>query len=167
MRHLPAMTAALALLCTPLAHAEEAGLRDVLSCRQITGPEERLACYDAATLRLEEADRAGEVRVITRAEVEKVRRESFGFRIPSLPSFAGNGSAPDEDVERITEPVRSVSVSAGRLQVTLEDGSVWTQIDDKPIRARRPASAEIFQAALGSYKMKLDGGLAFRVRRER
>ncbi|ABI78491.1 conserved hypothetical protein [Hyphomonas neptunium ATCC 15444] len=147
------------------AFAQEASLDAVLACRVIEDPAERVGCYDAAVGRLEQAQAQGDVKVITRAEVEKVQRESFGFRIPSLPSFGG-GKSDDAELERVTEAVKYVSSSGGRLRVTLEGGSVWQQIDDKNIRARNPESAEIYQAALGSYKMKIDGGLAFRVRRE-
>mgnify|MGYP003639262881 CR=1 FL=1 len=62
--------------------------------------------------------------------------------------------------------VRATPDSAGRLRVTLDNGQVWVQIDDKSTRARNQTQAHIYSAALGSYKMKLDGGLAFRVRRE-
>lgn len=145
--------------------AQEASLDAVLACRSIADPAERVVCYDAAVGRLDEAQAQGEVKVITRAEVEKVQRESFGFSIPSLPSFGGGKDAGD-GLERVTEPVKSVSASGGKLRVVLENGSVWQQIDDKSIRARKAGSAEIYKASLGSYKMKLDGGLAFRVRRE-
>lgn len=166
LRILAAMTLIGAFGAAP-ALADEPSLDTVLACRAIEDPMERVACYDVAVGRLGEAQAAGEVTVMTRADVEKVQRDSFGFRIPSLPSFASRDSAGREQkLEEITEPVRSVSGSGGRLRVTLESGAVWVQIDDKKIRPRNPQSAEISQAALGSYKMKLDGGLAFRVRRE-
>jgi hypothetical protein len=164
LRSLAVMTLFAAGLAGP-ALAQEASLDAVLACRAIEDPTERVGCYDAAVGRLEQAQAEGEVKVITRAEVEKVQRESFGFRIPSLPSFGG-GKDSAAELERVTEPVKSVSGAGGKLRVVLENGSVWQQIDDKNIRARDVQSAEIFQAAMGSYKMKLDGGLAFRVRRE-
>ncbi len=149
------------------AAAQEATLENVLACKAIEAPLERVACYDEAVGRLEAAKAAGEVTVVTRADVEKVRRESFGFSIPSLPSFGGlRGPDADEDLSRVTEAVQSVSGSAPNLRVKLATGQVWVQIDDKRVRAKSPKSAEIYEAALGSYKMKLDGGLAFRVRRE-
>lgn len=147
------------------ALAQEASLDAVLACRGIADPTERVACYDVAVGRLEQAQAEGEVKVITRAEIEKVQRDSFGFRIPSLPAFTGDKES-GEGLARVTEPVKSVSTSGGKLRIVLENGSVWQQIDDKSIRPRKAESAEIFRASLGSYKMKLDDGLAFRVRRE-
>lgn len=165
LRRLAVMTLFAAGLGGP-ALAQEASLEAVLACRVIEDPAERVGCYDAAVGRLEAARAEGEVKVITRAEVEKVQRESFGFRIPSLPAFGGGETSGATGLERVTEAVKSVSGAGGKLRVTLENGSVWQQIDDKKVRARDVETAEIFQAAMGSYKMKLDGGLAFRVRRE-
>lgn len=165
LRSLAVMTLFTAGLAGP-ALAQEASLEAVLACRAIEDPTQRVGCYDAAVGRLEQAQAQGEVKVITRAEVEKVQRESFGFRIPSLPSFGGGDKDGSAELKRVTEAVKSVSGTGGKLRITLENGSVWQQIDDKSIRARNVESAEIFQAAMGSYKMKLDGGLAFRVRRE-
>lgn len=147
------------------ALAQEVSLEALLACRAIEDVPARVECYDAATSRLEQAQAQGEVKIITRAEIEKVQRESFGFRIPSLPSFTADKDSGD-GLARVTEPVKSVSASGGKLRIVLENGSVWQQIDDKNIRARKAQSAEIFRASLGSYKMKLDDGLAFRVRRE-
>jgi hypothetical protein len=149
------------------ASAQEATLESVVACKLIEAPMERVACYDLAVGRLQAAEAAGEVTVVTRADVEKVKRESFGFSIPSLPSFSGLGGGSDAgELSRVTEPVQSVSGSASGLRVKLANGQVWIQIDDKNVRAKSVESAEIYQAALGSFKMKLDGGLAFRVRRE-
>ncbi|MFT5775126.1 hypothetical protein [Hyphomonas sp.] len=162
--------AAICLVSMP-ALAEDVSTDDVYACVGISTDAERLACYDAAVGRLKAAEDAGEVTTITRSEVEKVNRDSFGFSIrslPSLPSLAlkKNGGS-DKELDEITTGVTSVRMdSAGRLRVTLDNGQVWVQIDDKSTRASNQTEARIYSAALGSYKMKLDGGLAFRVRRE-
>lgn len=149
------------------AFAQSAVTKDVYACRDISDEKARLACYDTAVGRLRAAEESGDVTTISRADVEQVQRESFGFKIPSLPKFASRkGDAAENEVTSITSAVRSVSAGPGKLRVTLENGQVWTQIDDKTVRAKKPKSAEISQAALGSFKMKLDDGLAFRVRRE-
>jgi len=159
--------AAICLISMP-ALAEDASTEDVYACAGISTDAERLACYDAAVGRLKAAEDAGEVTTITRSEVETVKRDSFGFSIPSLPTLALKKSGgSDEELDEITTGVTSVRMdSAGRLRVTLDNGQVWVQIDDKSTRARNQAEARIYTAALGSYKMKLDGGRAFRVRRE-
>jgi hypothetical protein len=150
------------------ALAEDVSTDDVYACAGITTDVDRLACYDTAVGRLKVAEEAGEVTTITRAEVEKVKRESFGFSIPSLPSLALRKSGDgDKDLDEVTLAVKSVSKDgSGRWRVRLENGQVWVQTDDKGVHAKNVKEARIYSAAFGSYKMKLDGGLAFRVRRE-
>jgi hypothetical protein len=162
-RILTAIGLGAAVIAAP-AVADEPGFGAVLACKAIEAPLERVACYDAAVGRLEAAEAAGEVKVVTRADVDKVKRDSFGFSIPSLPVFGGKAGETDR-LERVTAAVSSVSGSSGSLRIKLENGQIWEQTDDKPAKAKSPKSAEIYQAALGSFKMKLDGGLAFRVRR--
>ena len=166
-----AIAAVFSLAALP-ALAEEVSTSDVYACKAIASDAERLACYDAAVGRLKAAEEAGEVKTFTRKDVEQVKRESFGFSIPSLPKLAfGNkddeGKAKPDDLKEVTEAVKSVGGTRGALRVTLENGQVWVQIDDKSVNPRNQKEARIYQAALGSYKMKLDGGLAFRVRREK
>ncbi|MEQ9437038.1 hypothetical protein [Hyphomonas sp.] len=159
--------AAICLVSMP-ALAEDVSTDDVYACAGISTDAERLACYDAAVGRLKAAEDSGEVTTITRSEVEQVKRDSFGFSIPSLPSLALRKSGGgDEELDEVTAAVSSVSRNgAGRWRVRLENGQVWVQTDDKSVRAKNVKEARIYSASLGSYKMKLDGGLAFRVQRE-
>lgn len=160
--------AAICLVSLP-ALAEDVSTDDVYACAGISTDADRLACYDTAVGRLKAAEDAGEVTTITRSEVEQVKRDSFGFSIPSLPSLAlrKSGSDGDKDLDEVTAAVSSVSRDgAGRWRVRLENGQVWVQTDDKSVRAKNVKEARIYSASLGSYKMKLDGGLAFRVQRE-
>ncbi|MEQ8299426.1 MAG: hypothetical protein RH945_02680 [Hyphomonas sp.] len=159
--------AAICLVSMP-ALAEDVSTGDVYACAEVGTDAERLACYDAAVGRLKAAEESGDVTTITRSEVEQVKRESFGFSIPSLPSLALRKSGEtDKDLDEVTVGVKSVRKDGvGRLRVTLENGQVWVQTDDKGVRAKNVSEARIYSAMLGSFKMKLDGGLAFRVRRE-
>lgn len=172
-----ALIAALSLTALP-ALAEDVSTSDVYACKEIAADAERLACYDAAVGRLQAAEDAGEVKTFTRTEVEQVKRESFGFAIPSLPklAFGGKDEAGKDKLEALKEvtfAIRSVTKETDpvrrdgkRVRVTLESGQVWVQTDDKNVRVKKnPQEARIYQASFGSYKMKLDGGLAFRVER--
>lgn len=161
---------ALCLMCSP-ALAEDVSTKDVYACKDMPGDTERLACYDAAVGRLKAAEEAGEVTTVSRKEVEQVKRDSFGFSIPSLPSFGlskltGNDGG-NAEIQDVTESIASVSGRSGNLRVTLKNGQVWIQTDDKKVRNKNQSEAFIYQAALGSFKMKLDGGLAFRASREK
>jgi hypothetical protein len=164
-----ALIAVLGLATLP-ALAEDVSTSDVYACKDIATDTERLACYDAAVGRLKAAEEAGEVKTFTRKEVEEVRRDSFGFSIPSLPKLAfggkdDSGKDTSDELKEVTFPIASISGKRGALKITLENGQVWQQTDTKGVNPRGQKEARIYQAALGSYKMKLDGGLAFRVER--
>ena len=164
-----ALIAVLGLATLP-ALAEDVSTSDVYACKDIATDTERLACYDAAVGRLKAAEEAGEVKTFTRKEVEDVKRDSFGFSIPSLPKLAfggkdDSGKDKSDELKEVTFPIASISGKRGALKITLENGQVWQQTDTKGVNPRGQKEARIYQAALGSYKMKLDGGLAFRVER--
>jgi hypothetical protein len=137
---------------------------DVYACTSVADDANRLACYDSAVGRLQAAEAAGDVTTVTRKEVEQVRQDSFGFSIPSLPSLT-LGKSDDAGLKEVRLPVKAVRGARGNLVVTLENGQIWRQIDSKPLRNNDQTEAQIYEAALGSFKMKLDGGVAFRVER--
>ncbi len=143
----------------------------IYACAEIADDMERLACYDDSVGRLEAAEAAGEVTTISKAEVEEIERDSFGFSLPSiarnvLPKF---GNDEGEKLQEVVFAVDSISRrSNDKIRITLENGQIWDQSDDKWVfysKKRGVESAEIKRAALGSFKMKLDGGKAFRVKR--
>ncbi|MBL4871721.1 MAG: hypothetical protein JKX72_12300 [Robiginitomaculum sp.] len=70
-------------------------LSKMFSCRQIEDSSARLACYDLAVGKFEAASTSGEVVTVTRPDVEKIKRDAFGFNIPSLFDF-GNLFGRDE-----------------------------------------------------------------------
>lgn len=159
-----------AVLVAPL-HAETASTEDVYACAALENDADRLACYDTAVGRLQQAEEAGDITTVSRTEVETVQKEAFGFSLPSLPTFGRNSdeAAQPKQVDRIELAVASISETAlGKLIVRLENGQVWEQTDsDRVYYSKRKGveSAEVKRAAFGSFRMKLDGGRAFRVKR--
>lgn len=152
----------------------------VYACAALSDDGARLACYDDAVGRLKAAEESGEVTTITKAEVEAVERDAFGFSMPSLPKLTmprfGRGQAEtepgrdaDNQLQRITVAITDVKSSKHRgLTVSLENGQVWQQSDTRSVyysSKKGAKEAEIRRAAMGSFVMKLDGGTAFRVKR--
>ena len=169
------------LACLDVGHAAEpakprraADLQAVLDCRAETDRDKRLACYDDAAAKLDEAASTGKVVVVDRAQARQVRREVFGLKLPSLDLFSqvggdksGNGGA--EQIDRIEDTVtRAWRQPNGKWAVELSDGAVWRQIDDEPVDhdPHAGSKAMIRKASLGSYFLKLDGQRAIRVDRE-
>ena len=154
----------------PLANLNDrrAGALEALSaCRAVSDPAARLACYDSAAGRLDEAEKTGEIVVVDRKQAGEVRRQAFGFAIPSLALFD-----KAEDAEKL-DRVESILTAArqgadGKWILKLENGAVWRQTDTESlVREPRPGSrVAIKSAALGSYLMSIDGQRSFRARRE-
>lgn len=104
------------------ASAQSAGQPDELeaiyACKSISDSLERLACYDNSVGRFEAAQKSGEVVAVSKTAIEKVKRDAFGFNIPSLPGlstlFGGNrkdskSAAKSND---LTDPVKEAAVTS-------------------------------------------------------
>ncbi|MCA3730326.1 MAG: hypothetical protein INF03_12320, partial [Phenylobacterium sp.] len=63
----------------------------LLSCRSVRADADRLACFDRASASLAEAEAGGALVVMDRAKVEAVRRQAFGFSIPSIADLMPRG----------------------------------------------------------------------------
>ena len=141
------------------------------ACVAIEDDLDRLACYDAAIGQLKAAEDAGEVTVVTREDIEAAEQDSFGLAerpAPAVPAAVREQNRPD--------PITSIHASVtairrnleGNLVVTLDNGQIWRQTDTARVtysERRGVETAEVKRAALGSFRMKLDGGRPFRVKR--
>lgn len=169
------LATAMLLTALPAAADEVASTDAVYACASLDDDMARLACYDDAVGRLKAAEEAGEVTTVSKAEVEEVQREAFGFSLPSLPKLAmprfGGGEDKDDDgtINSVTTGVASIKTSRiNGLAVTLENGQVWQQTDTRRVsysKRKGVEEAEVKKASFGSFMMKLDGGTAFRVKR--
>lgn len=190
-----------ALCCIEKAYAQIAPdpdvVADIHACREITGPMERLACYDQAVGLLQSAQESGEVVTISKTRVEEIRKDSFGLTIPSLPEpgrLSGNTSETGETVtidhgakatveRRVpqTENMNEIELLIGKTgtfgynktRFFFTNGQVWEQVDSTRVRIPKVRNNKlntgvIQKAAMGSYLMRINGsGRAVRVRRVR
>ena len=143
-------------------------VRAVVDCRKITDGPQRLACFDAAVARLDEAQAKGDLVSIDREQRRTLRRETFGFALPSLSIFDRGGGA-EEDAAQTFKVDHAFTDREGRWQIELAGGGFWRQTDSNSLlREPKPgSSALIKKGALGSFDMKIDGQASIRVRRER
>ena len=156
----------------PSEKQRAAVLQAIVDCRPLTESAARLACFDAAAAKLDEAEASGQIVVVDRDQARQVRREVFGLQLPSLDIFgrAGGKAALGEDVDRLTATVASFGQQGdGRWVITLDSGAVWRQVDDSRLYQppRVGSKAEIRRAALGSFFMKIDSQPPIRVHRDR
>lgn len=135
------------------------------SCQRIVEPEGRLRCFDEAVGRLLQAQRSGDLSLISRRQAREARRSLFGFSVPKLPFLGGDEG---DGAGELTATVQGVRAAPdGRYRVRLEDGAVWETVE-RPRQGEGPrqgSTVRIRKAALGSYLMNIDGNRAIRARR--
>lgn len=149
----------------PEARAEI--LQRLLDCRKEADSAARLACYDAQVAAVDQAEAKGDIVIVDREQARAVRRQAFGFTLPSMSLFE-RGEKPEE-LDSVSGVIRSVGNRAGKWVVELQDGAVWVQTDNEYIN-RSPApgmTVSLRRAAMGGYFMNVDGQRAVRARREK
>jgi hypothetical protein len=142
-------------------------LQSLSDCRKLTDNAARLACYDTATASLEQAEAKGDIVVVDREQARKVRRQAFGFTLPSLAMF--EKGEKQEDIDNTTGTVAAARQNGARKWVIkLEDGAIWTQVDATELFADPKAGdpVRIKKASLGSYLMVVGKNGAIRAHRE-
>ena len=140
----------------------------VVDCRKIGDGGQRLACFDAAAAKLDDAQAKGDLVSIDREQRRTLRRETFGFALPSLAIF-DKGAGAVEDSSQTFKVDHAFTDREGRWQIDLVGGGFWHQTDSNSLlRDPKPGStALIKKGALGSFDMKVDGQASIRVKRER
>ena len=142
-------------------------VQTVLDCRKLEDGVQRLACYDKAVDSMAQAEARGDLVTVDREQRRAVRRQAFGFNLPSLAFFDRGEKAGEAD--RITAKVASASRDPfGHWVIKLDDGAVWRQTDQNYLSrdAHRGSTVEIRRGTLGSFLMSVDGQLAIKVHRD-
>ncbi|KAF0185989.1 MAG: hypothetical protein FD163_657 [Hyphomonadaceae bacterium] len=159
------------------AAATQTPLAALYDCAQKTNDAERLACFDAQVAALKAKEASSDVVVIDAPRVAQMRREAFGFNLPSLPKLGlpklsglrgGDNAAQQADEERQVMAVTRISNQGGRATLTMENGQVWQLVEAEEINVsgRPPYSANIRSASFGSFLLSFEGrNKGYRVRR--
>ncbi|MES1197143.1 MAG: hypothetical protein ABUL55_00830 [Pseudomonadota bacterium] len=154
----------------PAPESPPPALASVYACAQITENTARLACYDQAVGRLQQAQSAGDLVAVDRHGAEAIRREAFGFQLPTLPRIFGRMAGGEQaDLTELNLVIDHIARAAdGKAVFHMTNGQVWRQIDDANIRrARAQGAVTVRRAALGSFLMIIEaGGPAIRVHRD-
>jgi hypothetical protein len=138
-------------------------------CRQIADSTQRLACYDSAANALVTATTSGEVSIVDRNEVRKVRHSLFGFSLPKIPFFSGDTTATEAQ-EKLDSTIKSVrQLNNGHYEIVLTDNNaVWETTESGGISFEPPhvgQKIEILRGALGNYFLRIDGQIGVRGKR--
>ena len=168
-----ALIGALVLSTTPalakddkLTEARPPIFEELVNCRTIADPTERLACYDTKVAAMDEAEKKDELVLADKASMKEARRGLFGFSIPKLKIF-GNEGKEEEKFELVAKINSAYQASPGKWTIMLDDGARWVQIDSQVMRKNpgRGMEIKIREAAMGSYFANIDGQRAIRMRR--
>lgn len=147
--------------------ARAAETQAVFDCRRVSEDAARLACYDKAAGALDAAEAKGDVVVIDRAQAQAVRRQAFGFNLPSVSLF--NRAIRDEAVDRVEVELSGAHQGGdGRWVMATTTDQVWrqTESDDLFPAPRTGSKMVIRRGAIGSYFCKVDGLGATRCARD-
>jgi hypothetical protein len=166
------LAAVLALTCSGVAAKPKPpttapAVQAVVDCRAVVDSAQRLACYDAATDALTKAQSSGDLVTLDRQQRQAVRRQAFGFTLPTLAMF--DVGERGEGVDTLEETLASARQDAqGHWTFVMQDGAVWRQIDDEFLsRDPHPGSAvAIKRASLGSYMLSVDKQPGVRAHRD-
>jgi len=137
---------------------------DVVQCRAITDPAQRLACFDRSVGTLATAQASKELYVADKEAMREARRGLFGLNLPKMRIFADDDM--EKDVSAIESTIAAFNESQKGYVFTLKDGARWRQTDG--IYMDRPkvgAPIRIKRAALGSYFGTINGKGGFRIER--
>src|ERR1700754_2572727 len=129
-RHLVTVTFVSALATAALAaggsDTAPKAVQATIDCRKLSDNTARLACYDSAVDALGQQLSEGQVVAVDHAQVQQVRRQAFGFTLPSLTIFDHDNKP--EEMSELVLPVESARRGPdGKWTVRLEGGQVWRQ----------------------------------------
>jgi hypothetical protein len=140
-------------------------IQGLSACRGIADEKARLACYDAASERLAQAVESKELVVLDRQEINQTRRSLFGFSVPNIPLFRGEGGEQSSQLEAVI--AGASSLGSGRWQIRLEDGAIW-QTNESWLGLADPRPGQkivIKRGTLGNYFLRIDGQRGIRGKR--
>lgn len=149
-----------------LTEARPPIFEELVNCRTIADPTERLSCYDAKVAAMDEAEKKDELVLADKESMKEARRGLFGFSIPKLKIF-GNDGKEEEKFELVAKIDSAYQASLGKWTILLDDGARWVQIDSQVMRKNpeRGMEIKIREASMGSYFANINGQRAIRMRR--
>lgn len=145
---------------------EQGLLKRIEGCVAIPDEKARLQCYDVQVAALVAAQKSGEVRVVQKEEIQKTRRQLFGFAVPRLGLLADGDDGESPEVLETT--ITSVRYGANQTIIFgTPEGATWEILQTS--RRLAPVQVgdrvEFKRAALGSYFVRINGQIGVKGRR--
>lgn len=137
--------------------------QNLIDCKAIQDPGQRLACFDQRTAELESAEQSDQVIVLDKQQIEEAKRKNFGrYGETVLPeSIFGEG------MKAITTKVDWIAYGGdGKMRFGVAEGDTsWVQTDTTRVYPRPKVGdeVELKKTALGGFFAKF-GKRAMRVK---
>jgi hypothetical protein len=150
------------------APAESSALKTMLDCRKLDTKDARADCYDAAVDNLNKAQTEGRVVVIDQEKLKTVRKQAFGFNLPSLSGLAKG--LREDPINVVTLKVTEAhEESQDRWVIETAEQAVWrqTQSSGFPLTPHAGSALVVKPGFLGSFFCQIDKQAAFRCKRDR
>jgi hypothetical protein len=154
-------------LTQPMAGAaeEDALTTAVKACAAIRKSSERLACYDNSVYPV--ATGATATAPPTPSAEEVFGAESSTVAAPAKEEATAPPPAREE-LSKITAHVTAMStLPRGELQIELDNGQVWRQVEPHELLLHTGDSVTIARAALGTFRLTTSTGRVSKVQRLR
>lgn len=137
----------------------------LLDCRKLTDEHGRLACYDSASDAVAASLNHGDIVAVDRDQIKEVKREAFGFTLPTLNLFERGEKAAVETLSATVATAHQRGDGAWVLE--FENGAVWMQTDSTALSRfpKKGSRVEIRRGAIGGFFINLDGQRAIRAKR--
>jgi hypothetical protein len=140
-------------------------IQQLIACRSVADPMQRLACYDRQSDALNVAIAKKDVVVIDKQRATAAKRSLFGFSIPDFGGLFGGG---DNDLKEIASTVAKVGHDPyGAWVVTLADGSTWAQTDDATLGLgpEKGDKVVVRRGSFGAFFLRVNEQPGIRVKR--
>jgi len=133
----------------------QSSINFIYECAEISNSAQRLTCFDQAVSKLRTSEHNKQIIVINAKQAKTMKREAFGFNLPSLlPQFGSK-----KQKEELIDTVKIVRKLGKKHIITLNNGQVWREIGSDNVRIPKgELTATIKPKALGSFLMSLDNG---------
>lgn len=148
--------------------ADVPALKAVMDCRHLPTKDARADCYDAAVDALARDTTEGKVVVVDQEKIKQVRRQAFGFSLPSL-SLLSKG-IKEEPITALNFKVTSAHQDPQAYWVLeTNEQTTWRQTQNSgyPLSPHAGSSLVIKPGFLGAFFCQVDDQVQFRCRRER
>lgn len=143
--------------------ASTTALAPLYACAQIQDAKERLACFDSVVGTIKAKEASQELVTFDAPKVREMRREAFGFNLPSLPKLGlpklGRDSTKEDEIERQTMQLERLGRSGGNTTFVMSNGQVWSNVENTEVilPGRLPLGVSIRSASFGSYILSIEG----------